>query len=149
MKQVDQVPHFKYFAYPVLKFLSNNKNQSNKDVQKYIISFFNLSENAIESLTGGGSKTVLYSHTYWALTYLCKAKLVSSAKSETNKNLNLYSITTLGKKFLKEKGESITIKSLEGIPEFDEFQNKGKFVDNDPSDGSSQVSNDFTEKTPE
>lgn len=149
MKQVDKVPSFNHFAYPILDFLSNNKKQSNKDIQKFLISFFNLSDKAVESLTGGGNKTVLYSNTYWALYYMGRANLVASMSEGRS---NVYSITSFGIKFLKEKGETITLGSLKGIPEFDQFQSKEESITSsskDTTNFSSQTNDDFTEKTPE
>lgn len=148
MKQVDKVPSFNHFAYPILDFLSNKKKQSNKDIQKHLISFFNLSDKAVESLTGGGNRTVLYSNTYWALYYMERANLITS-KSEGRSNV--YSITAFGKDFLKEKGNTITLGSLKGIPDFDKFQHKDESTTTTDEDlsKSSQSDDDFTEKTPE
>lgn len=148
MKKLDKVPSFKYFAYPILLFLSDNKEQTNKDIQKHLITYFNLSEGAIESLTAGGGKTILYSNTYWALYYMGRANLIMSI---TGQRTNRYSITESGLEFLKEKGKALTLESLNGIPEFDSFQSKGG--NSQPaakkSASSSQNEEAFTEKTPE
>lgn len=72
------VPQFEYFLLPYLKFISDGKTHTLKELTAHIADELKLSPEDREERTKKGSFTKLYDRTQWSGTYLRKALLAES-----------------------------------------------------------------------
>ena len=72
------VPQFEYFLLPYLRFISDGKPHTLKELTAHIADELNLSTEDREERTKKGSFTKLYDRTQWSGTYLRKALLAES-----------------------------------------------------------------------
>lgn len=109
------VPKFEFFLLPYLRFLSDEKPHTLKELTEYIAAELNLTAEDKEERTKKGSFTKLYDRTQWSGTYLRKALLTEAVGRGT------YVITKRGLELLATNPTFIDRKVLAKYPEFDDF----------------------------
>lgn len=110
------IPEFKYFALPVLSYLSDGANHTIADCLPRMKEVFSLSDEEMQELLPSGASTIVKSRTQWSLTYLKHAGLVKSEKR------GVYSITEDGRELLKNPPECISQTFLaQNYPSFKNF----------------------------
>ncbi|MDE7397884.1 MAG: restriction endonuclease [Muribaculum sp.] len=112
------VPKFEYFILPYLKFLSDEKPHTLKELTEYIANALNLSMEDREERTKKGSFTKLYDRTQWSGTYLRKALLTEAI------GRGKYVITKRGLELLATNPTYIDRMFLYRYPEFVDFAQK-------------------------
>lgn len=105
---------------PYLKYLSDEKPHTLKELTDYIADALNLSQEDREERTKKGSFTKLYDRTQWSGTYLRKALLTEAIGK------GKYIITKRGLDFLEANPTFINRELLAQFPEFIEFSQKKK-----------------------
>lgn len=105
---------------PYLKYLSDEKPHTLKELTDYIADALNLSQEDREEKTKKGSFTKLYDRTQWSGTYLRKALLTEAIGK------GKYIITKRGLDFLETNPTFIDRELLAQFPEFVEFSQKKK-----------------------
>ncbi len=95
------IPPYEELTVPILKFLSDQKVHSVKDVVKHIIEYFNLSDEEINKLLPSGSGPIINNRVRWAKYYLKKGGLLE--------------IPTKGHLVITPKGIDIIKKNPDGI----------------------------------
>lgn len=109
------VPKFEFFLLPYLRFLSDEKAHTLKELTEYIAAELNLTAEDKEERTKKGSFTKLYDRTQWSGTYLRKALLTEAVGRGT------YVITKRGLELLATNPTFIDRKVLAKYPEFYDF----------------------------
>lgn len=108
-------PKFEFFLLPYLRFLSDEKPHTLKELTEYIAAELNLTAEDKEERTKKGSFTKLYDRTQWSGTYLRKALLTEAVGRGT------YVITKRGLELLAANPTYIDRNVLAKYPEFDDF----------------------------
>lgn len=132
------VPKFESFMLPYLKFLSDGKSHTLKELADHIADELNLSTDDRVERTKKGSFTKLYDRTQWSGTYLRKALLAESV------GRGKYKITARGRELLDTNPSGIDRELLARYPEFVEFTKKK----NSPDEGDGSVTVEEGETTP-
>lgn len=132
------VPRFEFFILPYLKYLSDGKAHTLKELTAYIADVLCLSPEDREERTKKGSFTKLYDRTQWSGTYLRKALLTETV------GRGKYQITKRGLDLLATDPDYIDSAVLSQYPEFVEFAGKK----NSPGQGTGPSTVDSSEKTP-
>ena len=109
------VPKFEEFFYPCLKCLSDGQVHTQVTLRKYVIDYFNLSEEDQNVLIKSGKKTQVFDKVQWTTSYFMQAKIV---ETPTRGN---YQITQRGIDFLAKHPSGFNKKDLCEIPEFQTF----------------------------
>lgn len=91
--------------FPILKWLKDGKERTNKEVRNEMIQEFELSKEDLDCTTGKGSNR-LQNNVNWALTFLYQAGLLTKPKR------GLHKISQSGLAYLAEGITSITEKDL-------------------------------------
>ena len=112
------IPEFQSFFHPFLKFSSDKKEHSLKEVRDYLTNHFSLSEEEKSEKVPSGTQTKFDNRIYWTKSYFIKAKLLEATKRAH------FKITDEGLTFLAKFQEKITIKDLKEIEEFREFSSR-------------------------
>lgn len=120
------IPKFEKFLYPFLYRLKDGNEVSKKDVRKYIIDYFQLTENDVEQKTKGGSTDIVNDRMGWTLQWLRRALFV------TIPNRGFYQITKRGMEYL-DKHTSLTQNDLLEYPEYASFANLSKKEKSEPT----------------
>ena len=110
------VPDFQSTMLPLLKYVSDGKPHTNRDVVEALASVFNLTEDEKNMMLPSGVQQAFYNRIMWARFYLVKAGLMTSPKRGTMQ------ITPRGLETLRSKPEKLNISYLKRFPEFTEFQ---------------------------
>lgn len=116
------IPSYQEFMLPVLKFLADKKEHSNREMSEALASILGLTEEDRRATLQCG-EPIYVSRTYWAKAYLKKAGLIEAPKRGTNV------ITERGLEVLSRNPSAIDNKLLSQFPEFVKFLN-GKKDDN-------------------
>lgn len=114
------IPDYQTFMLPVLKYLSDGKKCTTKDLREAMAKEFKITAKERRQLLPSGRTPVFDSRVSWACTYLKKAKLIQSPKRGVMK------ITPIGCKVLKSNPSEINNQFLLQFQEFEEFFAKGK-----------------------
>lgn len=109
------VPKFEDFFFPCLLCLSDGNIHNQITLRKYVIDYFQLSEDDQKVLIKSGKKTQVHDKVQWTTSYFMQAKIV-----ETPKRGN-YKITQRGINFLAKHPNGFGKKDLCEIPEFNVF----------------------------
>lgn len=119
------VPKYFEMHKPTLKFLSDGKVHTAREIKSYLIDYFHLSKDDIMMLLPSGRTTYLSNRAGWARTYLKKAGLIESpAKGK-------FVITAEGQKALLESPDVIDRDFLMKYDSFREFKNRTQSDDAD------------------
>ena len=109
------VPKFEDFFFPCLLCLSDGNIHNQITLRKYVVDYFQLSEDDQKVLIKSGKKTQVHDKVQWTTSYFMQAKIV-----ETPKRGN-YKITQRGIDFLAKHPNGFGKKDLCEIPEFNVF----------------------------
>lgn len=131
------IPKFEEFLYPFLYRLKDENEVSRKDVLKYVIDYFQLTENDLEQKTKKGSTEIVNDRMGWTRQWLRRALFITIPK------IGFYQITKRGKEYL-DKHTSLTQSDLLNYPEFAAFANTKKKEKNEPT----KENISLTEQTP-
>src|ERR1700761_2926059 len=108
------IPNYQQLMLPLLKVLSDKKEQKTKDTIEVLSSQFNLSDEERSALLEGG-QPIFNNRVGWARTYLKKAGLIDNPKR------GVLLITSRGSEVLGQNPKTIDVKFLLQFPEFIEF----------------------------
>ncbi len=111
------VPKFEEFFLPVLKFFEDNNIHTKVEVSKYMVEYFNLTNEEMDERTNSGKSLRYKDRTGWAVDYLYRATLLD--RVERGK----YTISEEGKNVLEMNLEHIDNTFLLRYDSFKEFQN--------------------------
>lgn len=119
------VPKYFEMHKPTLKFLSDGKIHTSREIKAYLIDYFHLSNEDVMMLLPSGRITYLSDRASWARTYLKKAGLIESpAKGK-------FFITEEGKKAFLESPEVIDSDYLMKYDSFRAFKSRTQSEDTD------------------
>ncbi len=113
------IPDFQSFFYPFLKFSSDNKEHSLKEVREYMTKYFALNDEDKAEKVPSGTQSKFDNRIYWTKSYFTKAKLIEQTKRAH------FKITEKGLAFLLNVQDDITITDLKEIREFRKFREGG------------------------
>lgn len=109
------IPDFQKFFYPVLKFISDQKEHSLDEIRELLTNHFSLTDEDKAERVPSGVQTKFDNRIYWTKSYFNKAKIIESTKRSHLR------ITDRGLKFLENFTTDFTVKDLKVFPEFREF----------------------------
>lgn len=112
------VPKYFEMHKPTLKFLSDGKIHTSREIKSFLIDYFHLSNEDIMLLLPSGRITYLSNRASWARTYLKKAGLIESPEK------GKFVITEEGHKTLRESPDVIDRDYLMRYDSFREFKNR-------------------------
>lgn len=122
------IPDFQSVMLPILQCLESGLVFNAKHVRAHISDVFALSDEDRQELLPSGKQTVINNRIGWAITYMKKAGLISSAGKAQ------YQITEEGKKVLSSNLERVDVKYLkryENFKTFHEAKPSSKDTDSD------------------
>ena len=105
------IPTHEEITLPILKFLSDNKEHSLKEILNHIIEHFNLSEKEKTKLVASGSRPLINNRVRWAKFYLKKGGLINAPRK------GYLMITQKGIEMVNKNPQGIKIKSKVQPPE--------------------------------
>ena len=115
------VPKFDELMFPMLKFLSDKKKHSTKEINEYLINYFKLTPEDKTQRTPNGAKPLFSSKCDWAKFHLKKAGLITSPKR------SIFEISEDGIIFLKSHENSFDRRTLMSLPSFYEFVEESEY----------------------
>lgn len=119
------VPKYFEMHKPTLKFLSDGKIHTSREIKAYLIDYFNLNNEDVMMMVPSGRITYLSNRASWARTYLKNAGLIESpAKGK-------FIITEEGQKAFLESPEVIDSDYLMKYDSFRTFKNRTQSEDTD------------------
>jgi restriction system protein len=127
------IPDYQTVMLPVLKFLSDEKEHSLREVIIHISEEFELTEEEKKELLPSKTQPIIDNRVGWARTYMKKAGLLEDPKRGYTK------ITETGIKALGQKPEKINIKFLEKFPKFIEFRTIKKETSKDKIEDNKEI----------
>lgn len=112
------IPRFEEFLFPVLEYFAANGtvDSARQVLPDPIADRLKIPEEDRHLRLPSGTMTTLRSRVGWAITYLKKAKLLSSERR------GQFAITQRGRDFLKRNSSGFGVSALTEFPEFTEFQ---------------------------
>lgn len=123
------VPKYFEMHKPTLKFLSDGKIHTSREIKAFLIDYFHLSNEDVMMLLPSGRTTYFSNRASWARTYLKNAGLIESpAKGK-------FVITEEGKKAFLESPEVIDSDYLMKYDSFRAFKNRTQSDDTDIQKG--------------
>lgn len=135
------LPTFQSFFHPFLKFSSDKKEHSLKEVKKHLSECFSLTDEEKTEKVRSGTQTKFENRIYWTKSYLSKAGLIVSSKRAH------FTITKSGLGFLDRFQDSITTNNLKEIDAFRNF-NSGTHIKKEVNSESYQTELIENESTP-
>lgn len=106
------IPSFKQLFYPILKYYSDERVHTAKDIREYVYSYFRLNEDEIKLYTKDINQPIIYKRVLWANTYLNQAELIKRVDK------GKFIITLLGKTLLESGISDLSINDLKKYPNF-------------------------------
>lgn len=106
------IPKFEDFFYPCLLCLSDGNIHTQKTLRQYVIDYFHLTEEDINTPIKSGKKTQLYDKVQWTTSYFMQAKIIETPER------GKYKITQKGRDFLLKHSTGFNKRDLCEIPEF-------------------------------
>lgn len=125
MDNTKDIPDYAKIMLPLLKIAGDGMEHLKHDAINTIANHFGLSQELRHKVLPSGQQTIIVNRVSWAITYLKKAKLLESPRR------SCFKITERGKKVLQENPSEIDNKFLERFPEFIEFKNNKKIINNE------------------
>jgi len=110
------VPDFQSIMLPLLKYVSDDKEHSLKDVGAGIAKAIGLTEEDLSEILPSGGQSRFKNRVAWASIYLRRAGLLESPRR------GVLTITQRGHEAIRQAGDRIDIGFLKRYPEFLEFQ---------------------------
>ncbi|CAN1212296.1 restriction endonuclease [Tumidithrix helvetica PCC 7403] len=109
------IPDFQTLMLPFMKFSSDRKEHSLREVTDYLIDEFKLSDEEKRALLPSGKQRIINNRVGWTSTHLKKAGLLESSKR------SIFKITARGLEVLKSNPTRIDQKFLRQFKEYLEF----------------------------
>lgn len=114
------IPDFQTLMLPVLRRLANHR-LPNAELVPLMADEFALSEAERRQLLPSGTQEVIANRTYWALSYLGRAGLL------TKVSRGVYEASERGREVLRQPPERITISFLRQFPEFRSLRTQDRY----------------------
>lgn len=131
------IPSYKEMMLPILEFVAQRKEANTKEISKFIIEYFKLTDEEILQKIKSGTLTYI-SRTGWALSYLATtAQVRSNPKMIPLQKVgrSLFSITNFGKELISSKdAKEKFISWYDEIYKQEIKQEKKEVVENTPDD---------------
>lgn len=108
------IPDFQSLMLPFLKFASDEKEHSTKEVAAYLADMLKLSREELEQMLPSGTQTTFANRVHWAKAYLKMANLIENTRH------GYFKISPAGFEILKKNLSVINIALLKTIPGFKE-----------------------------
>lgn len=121
------IPDYETVMLPLLQFLSDGAERSIDEAAEHLSQIFSLTPEEREQRIPSGQSTYIKNRTGWARTYLKKAGMLSSPRR------GVVTITDRGREVLSQKPQRIDRRVLERFPEFIEFQQSSRAVNEEAS----------------
>ncbi|WP_197460544.1 restriction endonuclease [Thermodesulfatator autotrophicus] len=131
------IPDYQSCMFPLLEFLSDQKEHSLREAVDYLATRFNLTEDELKQLFPTTQQPIFNNRVAWARTYLKQAGLIEKTRR------GYFKITQRGLEVLKQKPEKIDTKFLEQFKEFRDFRQRRR------KNSSGKTISGSGEKTPE
>lgn len=122
MGSINNIPDYATIMLPLLKIAADGQEHIKHDAVDAIVAHFDLSQELRNKLLPSGQQPIIVNRVGWAITYLKKAGLIESPRR------TCFKITERGKEVLRENPSKIDNKFLEKFPEFVEFRNAKKNI---------------------
>ncbi len=110
------IPDYQTLMLPVLRFYSDQKEHSFRDVVEALADEFQLTEQERKEMLPSGQQEIFENRVGWARTYLKKAALIETTRRGFNQ------ITKRGMEVLRQNPSRITNEYLEQFEEFKSFR---------------------------
>ena len=110
------IPDFQTLMLPLVELASDGNEWSMQDAQDHLARKFAVSEEEQSTLLPSGRPPIFSNRVAWAKSYLTPAGVLESPRRD------VFRLSALGRKVLREKPQKITVRYLERCPEFVEFQ---------------------------
>jgi len=130
------MPTYKDIMLPFLQQLYDGQVHTLKELHRVLADVMKLSEEERIRQLPSGSQSIFYNRVGWARTYLKKALLIEAVAS------GQFRITERGRAVLQQKPHKIDKHLLSQFPEFREFKQQSKIIDE------AAVITDEADKTP-
>ena len=131
------IPSYKEMMLPILEFVAQRKEANTKEISKFIIEYFKLTDEEILQKIKSGTLTYI-SRTGWALSYLATTAQVRSKPKMIplqKVGRSLFSITNFGKEMISGKdAKEKFISWYDEIYKQEIKQEKKEVVENTPDD---------------
>ena len=131
------IPSYKEMMLPILEFVAQRKEANTKEISKFIIEYFKLTDEEILQKIKSGTLTYV-SRTGWALSYLATTAQVRSKPKMIplqKVGRSLFSITNFGKELISSKDtKEKFISWYDEIYKQEIKQEKKEAVENTPDD---------------
>jgi restriction system protein len=114
------VPEFYHFFRPVLEVLQDGRTKTNQEVVAAVITKLKLKQSDLEELIPSAKRTRVADRTYWALTYLFQAGLISRPKR------GFTAINQIGLDYLKRAPAIVKPSDLEEFEAYRAFLNRSR-----------------------
>jgi restriction system protein len=138
------IPDFQSVMLPLMKYYSDEKEHSTKDIVEKLSVHFNLSEEETNQLLPSGTQSIFKNRVYWAIAYMKMAGLVESTQRAH------YKITQNGLQLIRTNPATINLKLLKTIPEYIEHVNTIRKEKLDKTDSETEIDSGNEENlTPE
>jgi len=115
------VPDFQSIMLPLLKFLKDKQEHTNKEIIEHISNHFNLSQADRDERLPSSSSVYLISKVGWAETHMKMAGLIESPRRA------IYKITNDGIEALHKNISQINLSYLKNFKKYQEKRDKTKF----------------------
>jgi restriction system protein len=127
------IPDFQKFFFPVLKFISDQKEHSLDEIRDLLTKHFSLTDFDKSERVPSGVQTKFDNRIYWTKSYFNKAKIIESTRRSHLR------ITERGLNFLEKFSGDITVKDLRVFSEFREFSQGTNFSESNNSINSHEI----------
>lgn len=114
------IPSYEDLMLPMLKFLSDGREHSMKEVEDYLADQFNVTDAERLQRYEKSGAPIFKDKVSWARTYMFKAKLIDVPRR------GYVIITNRGREVLTQNRQRLDHKFLEQYPEFQAFHNVSK-----------------------
>lgn len=114
------IPSYEDLMLPMLKFLSDGREHSMKEVEDYLADQFNVTDAERLQRYEKSGAPIFKARVSWARTYMFKAKLIDVPRR------GYVIITNRGREVLTQNRQRLDHKFLEQYPEFQAFHNVSK-----------------------
>lgn len=115
-KDVIMIPKYHELMKPILLETKDGAIHSNSEMIEKMSKYFSLTTEEVAEMLPSGTQSVIVNRTYWAITYLRKAKLIENIKRGD------FNITQRGLDVLKENPPELNRNYLKKFEEFKAFQ---------------------------
>jgi restriction system protein len=117
------IPDYQSVMLPLMRYVEDGKEYRIGDVVEPLAKQLGLTESEIAELLPSGRQTIFANRVHWAKTYLAQAKLLEITRRAH------FRITERGQEVLRERPIRVDVRLLERFPEFNEFRERKRVMD--------------------